>query len=90
VQRSPEGPSISELVAIGLDSGLLWILEREPVWVGHGTHKPCIVCRLRIDGHEIQYDVPGPRGALPAHMACYTVWRAQSEMRRARRLPPGG
>jgi hypothetical protein len=55
---------LPELVIVGLDNGLLWILDGEPVWMGHGTHKPCVVCRLRIDGQQIQYDVPGPRGAL--------------------------
>jgi hypothetical protein len=87
VDGSPEKPAISELVIVGLDNGLLWILDGEPVWMGHGTHKPCVVCRLRIDGQQIQYDVPGPRGALPAHMTCYTVWRAQSNMRRDNTYP---
>lgn len=84
---SPEKPSISELVIVGLDNGRLWILDGEPVWMGHGTYKPCVVCRLRIDDQQIQYDVPGPRGALPAHMSCHTVWRAQSNMRRHNTRP---
>ena len=79
---SPGKPSISELVIAGLESGLLWIVEAGPVWVGRGTRKPCIVCGLRLEDAEIQYDVPGPRGALPAHVICYRVWRAKSDMRR--------
>jgi hypothetical protein len=82
VYGSPEKPSISALVTIGLDNGLLWILDGPPVWIGDGTHKPCVVCRLRIDGLKTQYDVAGPRGALPVHITCYRIWRAQSDMRR--------
>ena len=83
----PEEPSISERVIVGLDNGLLWILDGEPVWVGNGTHKPCVVCRRRIYGQQTQYDVPGPRGALPTHITCYRVWRAQSDMRRDNKRP---
>jgi hypothetical protein len=82
IDDSAEKPTISELVQTGLDSGLLWILNAPPVWVGDGTLKPCVVCRLRIDGKKSQCDVPGPRGALPAHIACHRIWRAQSDMRR--------
>jgi hypothetical protein len=53
------------LVIAGLSNGLLWILEAEPVWAGHGILKPCVVCRLKIGKKEIQYDVVGPRGSLP-------------------------
>jgi hypothetical protein len=76
-----------DLVIAGLANGVLWIVEAGPVWIGHGTMKPCIVCRLRLDGREIQYDVPGPRGALPTHVNCYRVWRAQSDMLRDKRRP---
>ena len=83
---SPEKPSIADLVIAGLANGLLWIVCADPVWWGYGAFKPCVVCRLRIDTYDIQYDVPGPRGALPAHVTCYRVWRAQSDM--LRNLPP--
>jgi hypothetical protein len=86
VDGSSEDPSIADLVIAGLASGVLWILEADPVWVGRGTLKPCIVCRKRITDREIQYDVPGPRGALPAHGECHIVWRAISD--RMRRSPP--
>ena len=79
---SPEDPSIADLVIAGLDSGVLWILETDPVWKGPGVHKPCIVCWQRINKNEIQYDVPGPRGALPTHATCYSVWRNISYRRR--------
>jgi hypothetical protein len=42
-------------------NGLLWLLEGDPVWAGHGIFKPCVVCRLKIVKKEIQYDVVGPR-----------------------------
>ena len=83
---SSEDPSIADLVIAGLASGVLWILEADPIWVGRGTLKPCIVCRKRITDREIQYDVPGPRGALPDHGACHIVWRVISD--RMRRSPP--
>jgi hypothetical protein len=84
VDDAPQKPSIADLVIAGLANGLLWMLDAEPVWSGFGTLKPCVVCRLRIPAHDIQYDVPGPRGTLPAHVSCYRVWRAQSDsMRKA-------
>ena len=75
-------PSILDLVIDGLASGVLWIVKAEPAWTGHGTLKPCVVCRVRINAHETQYDVPGPRGALPTHAKCYKIWRKQSDKRR--------
>jgi len=79
VDESPSKPSIADLVITGLGSGLLWVLHADPVWSGFGTLKPCVVCRLRIGTADIQYDVPGPRGTLPAHVICYRIWRAQSD-----------
>src|SRR4030095_9648060 len=32
-------PSIAELVIAGLQSGLLWLTEAAPVWVGAGLNK---------------------------------------------------
>jgi hypothetical protein len=71
--------SILDLVMERMASGVLWIVKAEPVWMGRGTFKPCVVCRVRIHGHETQVDVPGPRGALPAHATCYEIWRKQSD-----------
>jgi hypothetical protein len=84
-------PSIPELVIAGLGSGLLWVLGTGPVWATPGTRKPCVVCWLRIDNYDIQYDVLGPRGSLPVHVKCYRAWRGQSDKLRkdtrdARRL----
>jgi len=70
-----DDPSIAQLVIAGLQSGLLWVLEAAPVWVGPGLYRQCIVCRQRITRYELQYDVPGPRGALPSHGTCHSVWR---------------
>ena len=72
-------PRIPDVVISGLDSGLLWVLESGPIWSGHGTLKPCVVCGLKIADHEIQYDVVGPRGSLPVHVKCYHIWRAKSD-----------
>lgn len=79
---SSEEPSISHLVAAGLAGGLLWIVEEDPLWAGPGTLEPCVVCERRIESSEIQYEVPGPRGALPAHVNCYQEWRTQSDAMR--------
>jgi hypothetical protein len=62
-----------------LANGLLWILEADPVWAGHGTLQPCVVRRLKIHNYEIQYDVVGPRGSLPVHVKCYRIWRGHSD-----------
>jgi hypothetical protein len=61
VNEPTQSPSIAELVIAGLANGLLWLLEGDPVWAGHGIFKPCVVCRLKIVKKEIQYDVVGPR-----------------------------
>jgi len=79
VNEPLQGPPIAELVIAGLSNGLLWILEGDPVWAGHGILKPCVVCRLKIAKKEIQYDVVGPRGSLPVHLKCYWAWRAASD-----------
>jgi len=79
VDGSAEKPSILYLVIAGLANGRLWILQDGPVWWGRGLTKPCVVCRLRIATYDIQFDVPGPRGALPTHADCYSVWLAQSD-----------
>ena len=85
MDEATPSPSILDLVIAGLGNGLLWVLEAGPIWSGHGTFKPCVVCRAKIANDDIQYDVSGPRGSLPVHVRCYRVWRAQSdESRRAR------
>jgi hypothetical protein len=87
---SKRPPSVSKLVAEGLADGRLWILEEAPVWVGRGTLKPCVVCRLRIGAADIQYDLPGSHGTVPAHATCYRIWRTESDARRkkARKTDP--
>jgi hypothetical protein len=77
---------IVDLVREGFTNGQLWNLPAgaQPVWAGRGTFKPCVVCRVKIAPYEKQYDVAGPRGAMPTHMTCYLIWVTQSE--RARKL----
>ena len=77
-------PLVPDLVIASLDSGLLWVLESGPVWSGHGTLKPCVVCQLKIADDEIQHDVVGPRGSLPVHVKCYQIWRTKSNKLRKR------
>ena len=78
MNEPPQSLSIPDLVIAGLANGLLWILEADPVWAGHGTLKPCVVCGVKIHNYEIQYDVVGPRGSLPVHVKCYRSWRVRS------------
>jgi hypothetical protein len=75
-------PALVTLVIAGLDNGVLWILESGPIWFGRGTNKPSLVCKRRISAEELQYDLPGPRGSGPAHVACYRTWRAECDNRR--------
>jgi hypothetical protein len=79
VNEPIQSPSIADLVVAGLANGLLWILEADPIWAGHGTIKPCVVCGVKIHNNEIQYDVVGPRGSLPVHVKCYRIWRGHSD-----------
>ena len=80
---STDDPSVLELVITGLNSGLLWLLDSGPIWFGHGTGKPCLVCKQRITHAAIQYDLPpSPNGSGPVHADCYRAWRTQSDKRR--------
>jgi hypothetical protein len=81
-------PSVVDCVIEGLANGLLWTLDGGPIWMGYGTYKHCVVCHRQIGLKEIRYDVPGPRGAAPAHGACYRVWREQSDRRQRHSLAP--
>ncbi len=52
---------------------------------GGGKGEICAVCDLTINNPEIEYEVSGgPNGAVFAHIACFLVWRQESE---ALRLP---
>jgi len=50
------------------------MVEGRRIAIRGGSHAPV--------AREMQYDVPGPRGALPTHVTCYSVWRRQSEEHR--------
>jgi hypothetical protein len=79
---SEQDPSILNLVLEGFADGRLWITEATPVWMGLGSLEPCVVCGLTIGAGHYWYDVPGPRGTLPAHVDCYRVWQGESDRRR--------
>ncbi len=80
---SEQVPSILNLVLEGLADGRLWIIEAGPVWMGLlRTFRPCVVCGLSIGVGHLRYDVPGPRGTVPAHVDCYRIWQAESDRRR--------
>ncbi len=81
MDASAPTPSVLALVLEGLANGLLWTLDAGPIGMGQGTYKHCIVCHRQIGVTEIQYDVPGPRGAAAAHGTCYRIWRGQSDRR---------
>jgi hypothetical protein len=49
-----------------------------------GSGSACAVCASVISTTEAQYSVPGPTNSVVAHLACYVVWRKESEAVRLR------
>ena len=60
--------------------------------VGRGSGKLCAVCTSAVAEDDVEYDVPGGvHGTVVAHLACYLVWRQESEAARLRdELSEGG
>ena len=60
--------------------------------VGRGSGKLCAVCISAVAEDDVEYDVPGGvHGTVVAHLACYLVWRQESEAARLRdELSEGG
>ncbi len=49
-----------------------------------GSGNSCAVCATMIHTSEIQYTVSGSMRTVVAHLACYLVWRQESEAARLR------
>jgi hypothetical protein len=47
----------------------------------------CAVCRRSVEGDEGAYSVGNPPLTLVAHRECYTLWREESLLERAPRIP---
>ena len=60
--------------------------------VGRGSGKLCAVRTSAVAEDDVEYDVPGGvHGTVVAHLACYLVWRQESEAARLRdELSEGG
>jgi hypothetical protein len=43
-----------------------------------GAGRPCIICRRGIEAADVAFEVAVPGDVLPAHEACYMLWREQS------------
>ena len=53
--------------------------------VGRGSGKLCAVCTSAVAEDDVEYEVPGGvNGTVVAHLACYLVWRQESEAARLR------
>ena len=52
--------------------------------VGRGSGKLCAVCTSVVAEDDVEYEVPGGvNGTVVAHLACYLVWRQESEAARS-------
>jgi hypothetical protein len=79
----PAGDSLREQVRRRLANKELFLINRrgraEP-----GSENACAVCALVIGTSGVQYAVRGPTSRVVAHVACYLVWRQESEAARLR------
>jgi len=77
------GENLREQVRRRLANKELFLISRK----GHaerGSGNSCAVCALVISTNEIQYTVSGSVKTVIAHLACYLVWRQESESARLR------
>jgi hypothetical protein len=69
---------LRERVRRGLATGDLFLIDRKS-WAGRGSGKPCAVCGVTITFRDVEYRIQRPQGSALAHLACYLVWRKESE-----------
>ena len=51
------------------------------VLAGRGSGHHCVVCRKAILTADVEYEIDlGDDQALVAHMPCYVLWRAESDL----------
>lgn len=81
---------LRQRVRRALTSGMLFLVDRKSR-ARSGSGKLCAVCTSAIAEGDIEYEVPGGvNGTLVAHLACYLVWRKESEAARLRSDPSEG
>ena len=92
-ESAPESPNdeLRQRVRRALTSGALFLVDRRSR-VGRGSGKLCAVCTSAVAEDDVEYEVPGGvNGTVVAHLACYLVWRQESEAARLRdELSEGG
>jgi hypothetical protein len=91
-ESTPErdNDELRQRVRRALTSGALFRVDRKSR-VGRGSGKLCAVCTSAIAEGDIEYEVPGGvTGTVVAHLACYLVWRQESEAARPRESPSEG
>jgi len=92
-ESAPESHNdeLRQRVRRALTSGALFLVDQRSR-VGRGSGKLCAVCTSAVAEDDVEYEVPGGvNGAVVAHLACYLVWRQESETARLRdELSEGG
>ena len=85
-ESAPESHNdeLRQRVRRALTSGALFLVDRRSR-VGRGSGKLCAVCTSAVAEDDVEYEVPGGvNGTVVAHLACYLVWRQESEAARLR------
>ena len=92
-ESAPESHNdeLRQRVRRALTSGALFLVDQRSR-VGRGSGKLCAVCTSAVAEDDVEYEVPGGvSGTVVAHLACYLVWRQESEAARLRdELSEGG
>jgi hypothetical protein len=92
-ESAPESHNdeLRQRVRRALTSGALFLVDQRSR-VGRGSGKLCAVCTSAVAEDDVEYEVPGGgSGTVVAHLACYLVWRQESEAARVRdELSEGG
>jgi len=92
-ESAPESHNdeLRQRVRRALTSGALFLVDQRSR-VGRGSGKLCAVCTSAVAEDDVEYEVPGGvNGTVVAPLACYLVWRQESEAARLRdELSEGG
>jgi hypothetical protein len=79
----PPGERLREQVRRRLASKELFLVNRQGR-AERGSGNSCAVCASVIGTSGVQYTVRGPTSSVVVHVACYLVWRQESEAARLR------
>ena len=85
-ESAPESHNdeLRQRVRRALTSGVLFLVDQRSR-VGRGSGKLCAVCTSAVAEDDVEYEVPGGvNGTVVSHLACYLVWRQESEAARLR------